>query len=110
MVLGHGLALPMRHDCTYAPLSVKVNSGRLDKRSAPLLCRLTWQRVGETVARVDWINAAFDLWYWILIAILVVMVPVWFGRFLYEATATVRHRRRTANDRAEPRAPAERRD
>jgi hypothetical protein len=64
------------------------------------------------VARVELINSAFELWYWILVAVLVVMVPVWFGKFLFEATATVLHRRRErrTTGRVEPRAPAEPRD
>jgi hypothetical protein len=74
--------------------------------SAEFLTRL---QVGATVARVGWINDLFDAWYWILVAVLVVMVPVWFGKFLYEATATVLHRRR-AKESGEPSTPPGPRD
>lgn len=47
------------------------------------------------VARIiGFINSLFENWYGILVLVLIVMVPVWFGKFLFEVVATVLHRRR----------------
>jgi hypothetical protein len=45
---------------------------------------------------IDIINGAFDSYYDVLAIALVVLVPVWLGRFLFESAATLlaRHRRR----------------
>lgn len=47
---------------------------------------------------MSWLNDIFDSYYAILVLVLVVMVPVWFGKFLFEAVATVLHRRRERRD------------
>lgn len=82
----------------------------MDKRSAWFQECLTLRARGWDSRGVNVISGLFDAWYWILVAVLVVLVPAWLGKFLYEATATIQHRRRErrATGSAEPRAPAER--
>jgi hypothetical protein len=43
---------------------------------------------------MDLINTLFEAWYAILVLVLLLMVPIWFGTFLFEVAATVLHRRR----------------
>jgi hypothetical protein len=43
---------------------------------------------------VDIINAVFDSYYLILAVALALLVPIWFGSFVYEAVATIIARRR----------------
>lgn len=43
---------------------------------------------------IDLINAAFENYYGILIAVLIVMVPIWFAGFIVQAAAAVLHRHR----------------
>lgn len=41
------------------------------------------------VRAVTFINGIFDSYYTILVIVLALMVPVWFGTFVFEAVATI---------------------
>lgn len=40
---------------------------------------------------IDLINAAFDGYYTLLVVALVILVPVWIGRAMFEVAATILH-------------------
>jgi hypothetical protein len=61
-----------------------LSAGDLTRRTA------AWDRRGVT----DFIANLFDSYYDVLAIALVVLVPVWFSRFLFESAATLLARRR----------------